>query len=81
MVDQQEKLWNGLLEKHQTDEKQMNNDHVEQQCLTFDVLLVEAQKERKKQVEARQNRYVSELKQNRRHELIDTFFCTEKLNS
>ena len=56
LLGEQEKLWNALLEKHQIDEKQLEAEHVEHQCASYDALLVDAQKERKKQIEAKQHR-------------------------
>lgn len=56
IVDEQTKAWAALIERQQTEEKQLNNEHVEQQCYNFQHLLTEAQKQRKKDIESRQNK-------------------------
>ena len=53
MVEEQNRLWASLLERQQSEEKQLNNEQVEQQCVQFQLLLAEAQKQRKKDIEAR----------------------------
>jgi len=61
LVDEQSKHWANLIEKQQIEEKHLNNEHVEQQCACFNQLLIEAQKQRKKVIEARQKRYQNTL--------------------
>lgn len=56
MVQKQSQLWAELIEKQQNEEKQLNNEHVEQQCQQFVQLLIDAQKQRKKDVEIRQKK-------------------------
>lgn len=56
IVEEQSRAWATLIERQQLEEKQLNNDHVEQQCVTFQQLLLEAQKTRKKEIEIRQNK-------------------------
>ncbi len=56
MVEEQTRLWASLIERQQTEEKQLNNEHVEQQCVQFQQILCEAQKQRKKEIESRQNK-------------------------
>lgn len=56
MVQKQSQLWAELIEKQQNEEKQLNNEHVEQQCQQFLALLIDAQKQRKKDVEIRQKK-------------------------
>lgn len=53
-VQEQSRLWANLIERQQNEEKQLNNEHVEQQCVQLLQLLQEAQKQRKKDIEARQ---------------------------
>ncbi len=55
-VEEQTKMWAALIERQQAEEQQLNNEHVDQQCFTFQVLLTEAQKQRKKDIESRQNK-------------------------
>lgn len=55
-VEEQSRCWENLIEKQQAEEKQLNNQQVEQQCITFQQLLLEAQKQRKKDIEARQKK-------------------------
>ncbi len=59
LVQKQSQLWAELIEKQQNEEKQLNNEHVEQQCLQFQQLLIDAQKQRKKDVEIRQKKLVA----------------------
>ena len=56
LVDEQTKMWVALVDKQTQEEKQLNNEHIDQQCSIFDQLLVEAQKQRLKLVEQRQNK-------------------------
>jgi phosphatidylinositol phospholipase C beta len=56
MVDEQSRLWANLIERQQSEEKQLNNEHVEQQCVNFQQLLQDAQKQRKKDIESRQKK-------------------------
>lgn len=56
MVQKQSQLWAELIEKQQNEEKQLNNEHVEQQCQQFLALLIDVQKQRKKDVEIRQKK-------------------------
>jgi hypothetical protein len=56
IVDEQSRLWASLIERQQTEEKQLNSEHVEQQCINFQLLLQEAQKQRKKDIESRQKK-------------------------
>jgi hypothetical protein len=56
IIDEQSKLWANLIERQQTEEKQLNNEQVEHQCQTFQQLLMEAQKQRKKDIEIRQKK-------------------------
>jgi hypothetical protein len=56
IVEEQSRLWANLIERQQNEEKQLNNEHVEQQCVYFQQLLQEAQKLRKKDIEARQKK-------------------------
>jgi hypothetical protein len=56
IIEDQSKSWANLLERQQADEKALNNEHVEQQCVCFQQLLIEAQKQRKKDIESRQNK-------------------------
>ncbi len=57
IVDDQTKIWATLIERQQTEDKQLNNEQVEQQCLCFQQLLIEAQKQRKKDMELRQKKF------------------------
>lgn len=61
LVQKQSQLWAELIEKQHNEEKQLNNEHVEQQCQQFLQLLVDAQKQRKKEVEIRQKKYVKDI--------------------
>ena len=56
LVEEQSRVWANLIERQQTEDKQLNNEHVEQQCVHFQQLLQEAQKQRKKEIEARQKK-------------------------
>ena len=56
VVEEQTRAWATLIERQQTEEKQLNNEHVDQQCIIFQQLLMEAQKTRKKEIEIRQNK-------------------------
>ena len=56
IVEEQSRAWAALIERQQVEEKQLNNEHVEQQCVTFQQLLLDAQKTRKKEIEIRQNK-------------------------
>lgn len=56
IIEEQSRAWANLLERQQSDEKALNNEHVEQQCGNFQQLLVEAQKQRKKDIESKQNK-------------------------
>lgn len=56
IIEEQSRAWANLLERQQSDEKALNNEHVEQQCNNFQQLLVEAQKQRKKDIESKQNK-------------------------
>jgi hypothetical protein len=56
MVDEQSRLWANLIERQQSEEKQLNNEHVDQQCVNFQQLLQDAQKQRKKDIESRQKK-------------------------
>jgi hypothetical protein len=56
IVEEQTRAWAALIERQQAEEKQLNNEHVDQQCLHFQQLLLEAQKTRKKEIEIRQNK-------------------------
>lgn len=56
IIDEQSKLWANLIERQQNEEKQLNNEQVEHQCQTFQQLLMEAQKQRKKDIEIRQKK-------------------------
>lgn len=61
LVQEQSQLWAKLIEKQQNEEKQLNNEHVEQQCAQFVQLLSDAQKQRKKDLEIRQKKLVSTI--------------------
>ena len=56
IIEEQSRAWANLLERQQSDEKALNNEHVEQQCVNFQQLLIEAQKQRKKDIESKQNK-------------------------
>lgn len=56
LVQEQSQLWAKLIEKQQNGEKQLNNEHVEQQCQQMHQLLIDAQKQRKKDAEIRQKK-------------------------
>ncbi len=56
LVDDQTKSWANMIEKQQSEEKHLNNEHVEQQCACFQQLLQEAQKQRKKEIEIKQKK-------------------------
>lgn len=56
IVDEQTRIWASLIEKQQMEEKQLNNEQVDQQCVCFQQLLIEAQKQRKKDLELKQKR-------------------------
>lgn len=56
VVEEHSRLWANLIEKQQGEEKQLNCEHVEQQCQQLQLLLQEAQKQRKKDVENRQKK-------------------------
>lgn len=56
LVKEQSVAWAKLIEKQQNEEKQLNNEQVEQQCFQFQQLLLEAQKQRKKDIELRQKK-------------------------
>lgn len=56
VVEEQTRAWAALLERQQLEEKQLNNEHVDQQCVIFQQLLLDAQKTRKKEIEIRQNK-------------------------
>ena len=56
VVEEQTRAWASLIERQQAEEKQLNNEHVEHQCINFQQLLLEVQKTRKKEIEMRQNK-------------------------
>lgn len=56
LVQEQSHLWAKLIEKQQNEEKALNNEQVEQQCVQFQQLLIDAQKQRKKDIEIRQKK-------------------------
>ena len=55
-MDEQACAYTALRERQQSEEKNLNSEQVEQQCFQFQQLLVEAQKQRKKDIELRQNK-------------------------
>jgi phosphatidylinositol phospholipase C, beta len=56
LIQEQSHFWANLLERHQCEEKRINDEHIEQQCSVFESLLIEAQKDRRKITEERQNK-------------------------
>lgn len=70
-VDEQTKSWANLIERQQTEEKQLNNERVEQQCICFQQLLMEAQKQRKKDIELRQKKESDQLKSNQAKQSVE----------
>ena len=56
LVDEQTRTWVALVERQTQEEKQLNNEHIDQQCSIFEQLLVEAQKQRVKFIEQKQNK-------------------------
>lgn len=71
MVEEQSRLWANLIERQQNEEKLLNNEHVEQQCIHFQQLLQEAQKQRKKDIEARQKKETEQLKANQAKQSVE----------
>jgi phosphatidylinositol phospholipase C beta len=61
-VDDQSKSWAALIERQRNEQKLLNNEQVEQQCACFQTLLLEAQKQRKKDLEMRQKKETDNLK-------------------
>ena len=70
-VDEQSKAWASLIERQQNEEKQLNNEQVEQQCVCFQQLLLEAQKQRKKDIELRQKKETDQLKSNQAKQSVE----------
>ena len=60
-----------MIERQQTEEKQLNNERVEQQCICFQQLLMEAQKQRKKDIELRQKKESDQLKSNQAKQSVE----------
>ena len=56
LVEEQTRAWVALVDRQQQEEKQLNNEHIDQQCNIFEQLLVEAQKQRKKLIDQRLNK-------------------------
>ena len=56
MVDEQSRAWSALLERQKAEEKQLNVEQMEQQCACLQQLLADAQKQRRKDVEAKQKK-------------------------
>lgn len=80
LVQEQSQLWAKLIEKQQNEEKQLNNEHVEQQCAQFVQLLSDAQKQRKKDLEIRQKKLVSTILTKQGLKLND-FFAKQRNGS
>jgi phosphatidylinositol phospholipase C, beta len=70
-VDEQTKSWASLVERQQVEVKQLNNERVEQQCICFQQLLMEAQKQRKKDIELRQKKETDQLKSNQAKQSVE----------
>ncbi|CAF0707706.1 unnamed protein product [Brachionus calyciflorus] len=71
MVQEQSRLWANLIERQQNEEKQLNNEHVEQQCVQLVQLLQECQKQRKKDIEAKQKKGTEQLKANQARQSVE----------
>lgn len=71
IIDEQSKLWAALLERQQAEEKNLNNEQVENQCFQFQQLLIDAQKQRKKEIESRQNKETDQLKTNQAKQSVE----------
>ena len=56
LVEEQTRMWVALVERQTNEEKQLNNDHIDQQCNIFEQLLGEAQKQRIKFIEQKQTK-------------------------
>lgn len=71
LVDEQTKSWANLIERQQAEEKQLNNEQVEQQCICFQQLLQEAQKQRKKDIELKHKKESDQLKGNQAKQSVE----------
>jgi len=71
LVEEQTRAWVALVDRQQQEEKQLNNEHIDQQCNIFEQLLVEAQKQRKKLIDQRLNKETEQLKANQAKQSVE----------
>lgn len=71
LVEEQTRIWVALVERQVQEEKQLNKDHIDQQCNSFEQLLVEAQKQRVKFIEQKQTKEVYQLQANQAKKSVE----------